>query len=178
MRVSAILVAAVAVLFLRVPLCAGQDVPDVGADDRVRITLEDDQQFTGTLMAQESRSLIVLVQGAGRQTFELGAIQRLELSHGMKREGNVWRGAGIGALIGAAGGGLFVLLSGVQSDAGGGANAAAAIAIGAGAGAIAGAIIGSGPEREDWREVPLESLQLGVGPVGNGKWGLVASFVF
>lgn len=173
--VERIVFAAWAALLLSVQPSLGQQDSTITQADRVRITLEDDQQVTGAVVAHEDNSLVILVSDSAQQTVAIDAIQRLELSQGLRREGNAWNGAAIGAVAGAVGGGLLAL---VGNNAGGGVNTVTAVAIGAGTGAIAGAIIGSGPKREQWAEVPLESLSLGYGPVGNGKWGLVASFVF
>jgi hypothetical protein len=173
------LVAVAAAVILQAALGQAQEARPVTVDDKVRLTLIDDQQFIGTVAGPPSQSLDILIPGTGRQAFELGTIQRLERSEGFYRDGNVWLGAGIGALAGGLGGLLIAgYAQGISEGGQSTVSTGAAIAIGAGTGAIAGAIIGSGPKREDWREVPLESLQLGVGPVGNGKWGLVASFVF
>jgi len=138
--VRSIVFGAWAALLLSVQPGLGQKCSTITLDDRVRITLEDDQQVTGAVVAQEERNLVILVSDSSQRT--------------------------------------VALLGNAQADAGGGINTATAIAIGAGVGAIAGAIIGSGPKREQWVEVPLESLSLGYGPVGNGKCGLVASFFF
>ena len=97
------------------------------------------------------------------EDFALTAIERLDVSDGFERTGNWKKGAAIGAGVGLLiGGSLALLAPGDDSPVAEETGRRIAITVLATAvGAGAGALIGTGPRKERWREIPLKSLGVG-----------------
>ena len=175
-RLLPLLVALTAAHLMAAVDCSSQATTSVEAGDRIRLVFVADSAVIGGVVKVDATEFILDVPETGRRSYELAAIEKLERSTGYYRDGNIWPGVGIGAAAGALAGLGVAGLSGVMKEGHESSyNVAVSISIGAGLGAIAGAIIGSGPKRERWEQVPLENLRVGFQPPWQGSWGMTAS---
>jgi hypothetical protein len=120
---------------------------------------------------------VLEVEGRAEQlALPFGPVQKLEVSLGQKTKAGQY--AGIGALVGGAMGvGVgFAACSGGACEADGDWTGAVAVVFGvggAGVGALLGAAIGSGTKVDDWAVVDLQSVRVGLTPLG--RRGLAVS---
>lgn len=110
----------------------------------------------------------------------IAGITKLEVSQG--RRSNRDRGALMGGLIGS-GAGLMLGITAAGFDYGGwwdpGAEVIPATMLaGAAWGAVVGLVVGSFSQRDDWQEVPLESLRVGIAAGSADRFEIGASLRF
>ena len=99
-------------------------------------------------------------------TFSASEVDKLEVSFGTAKAGNSWAtGLAIGAGVGIVSG--FVLCAGDRCDPGKEWAAAGVFGLAGGAlGVIVGLVVGSSSSAEQWGEVALSQLQVGIAPGG------------
>ena len=130
---------------------------DVAPGTRVRIN--GDQ--VGELVTWDDQRLVL-----DNATFSASEVDKLEVSLGTAKAGNAWvKGLAIGAGVGVVSG--FVLCAGDRCDSGKEWAAAGVLGLAGGAlGAIVGLVVGSSSSTEQWGEVALPQLQVGIVPGG------------
>jgi len=153
-----------------------QQGPRISRGDRVRVvtTTWGGRASTATVEAVRPDTLVLgRSRPGGRESVvvPLTSIERLEVSVGRKSN------AGKGALTGAIVGGSLGLILGIAAWAGsddgdflqvGPEAVPVSVAFFGGGGAILGTLIGALSHSDQWSPVPLEDLQLGLGPVQGG----------
>lgn len=195
------LVAVIAVLCFPCtsPALAGQDPPSVETGSRVRIELARDlviapaesippekpadtrrgKQVVGQIVEMDGDTLTIALHGRSiRLTVPRDAIARMDLSRGRRSAGErLFKGAGIGALVGGLGGALLGQTGDKDSFCRGSCGALVG-GIGFGAlGVLVGAAGGLASEGERWEQVPARAVQVSVKPVARGRGlGLAVSF--
>ncbi len=160
----------------------------VGPGERVRVTFctpdlscaGSSRISVGTLLAWKADSLVVESDG-DTLAVPLDMVTGLDVSLGQKSR--TLKGAGIGALVGAAAGlataAIACAIAGDCYDDGlTGLVYAYLGGLGAVAGALTGAIIGSTMEVDRWVDVPLDRLRVSFGPQRDGRFGLGLSVRF
>jgi hypothetical protein len=175
---------AVLVLTASVDLFAQQG-PPVAPGDRVRVTAPtiDPDMFVGTLVAMGADTCVLEVEGRAEQlALPLASVEKLEVSLGQKTKAGQYAGAY--ALAGlAAGLGVAAAVcrdEGCVTNAGNMAGyfTVALVAAGAGVGALVGAGIGSAIEVDDWAVVDLQSVRVGLTPLGRRGLAVSVSVAF
>jgi len=149
------------------PVVAGAQTPDstaLQAGDRVRFRASTmPTAAVGEVIDAEPDVLRIWIPDeADSIAVPRSAITRLERSVGMRR--NTVKGAGVGALVGAVSGVMFILIeAGTPCDDELCRGLATFFgAAGAGAGAIVGAGIGAAQKREHWEAIPIGRAAVGV----------------
>ncbi len=156
-----------------------QAVPSPG--DRIRIKQVDGTVLTGTL-ATLSTEAVQLSVGTDRADVPVERIDVLETSLGLHRNVGKYIGwtVGIGAIVGAAYGGINWEASNSSSSFSGlntvGMNIVAGFFAGALIGLPVGVIIGLGSDYEEqWNRVPIPRPRLTIRPVIGSRLGFGAS---
>jgi len=152
-----------------------QESPALEPGDRLRLSLVAEPEVIGTFVTADSDRLTLDIPDGGDRHIEVASIMRLERSLGVHRQADLWPAVGIGAAGGAMLGLIGAGLSSLQAEGADGPNTGVYLAIGAALGAAAGAIIGSGPEQEQWQELPLRMLRVGFDPRDGRGWIAAAS---
>ena len=152
--------------FVGVPVVAGAQTPGttVQAGDRVRVRASTmPAEAVGEVVdAQPDVLRIRVADKVESIDVPRSSITHLQRSLGMRR--NTGKGAGVGALIGAGAGVVFV----VAASGGGGCEgpcsgwALVFGAAGAGAGAILGTAIGAAQKTERWQPIPVGRAAVGI----------------
>ena len=148
------------------PVVAGAQTPGstLQAGDRVRVRASTmPTEAVGEVVDAQSDVLTIRVPDkAASIEVPRSAITHLQRSLGMRR--NTAKGAGVGALIGAAAGVVFVVAASGGESSEGGAGSWALIfgAAGAGAGAILGTAIGAAQKTERWQGIPVGRAAVGI----------------
>ena len=167
MRLSSLL--AMSLVVAPLTTIASQESPVLKRGDRVRVRAPSVSggPFIGTLVALETDSLVVQ-GGTSTRRLALASIAHLDISRG--RRSHTVMGAGIGFLVGAGVGTVWILSSyggGGDCDPVGPCIALACAFLGGG-GAVVGAVTGALIRTERWAEVPLGHLRLSLTP-GTGR---------
>ena len=135
---------------------------------------------TGVLTAMTAESIIFATgNGGNRLAVPLDSVTRLEVIQGRSR--HPWRGAGIGLLVGAAGGAVGTLIMCRNDgcwDYGTGFWVARLSASGAVVGAVMGGIVGTFIKTDRWEEVPLDRLRVSFAPQRDGRYKLGLRLTF
>lgn len=147
----------------------------------VRVRVKSSQVVTpiiGSYQGMRRDTVVVIEEGAGAQvwTFTSSAIDRLEVSAGMKggNRGPTTHWALIGAGVGAAAGWLAAVV--LENSSSSKYNDALSAVVGAGVGAGLGALYGYRVLAEHWTAVPIPR-RVGIAPTRGGlRVGLSASF--
>lgn len=192
MRCASLAIAGVLALPLVAPVAEAQS-PLLRPGARLRISspeLAMHDMIVGMVATSSDTLLVEHIQPAmsgGRvqqdtvvSAVSIASITKLEVSQGLRS--NRDRGARTGALIGA-GAGLLVGITAAGFDYGGwwdpGAEVIpATIVIGAAWGAVVGLVVGSLSQRDDWQEVPVASLRLGIAAGPADRFRIGASLRF
>jgi len=146
-----------------------QETAPVIPGDRIRITLPN-EKLVCTFVNYEANRLVVKAKNREEPfAISLASVQSLAVSRGRKSKGRKY------ALIGLGVGGVVGIFAG--ASVGSEPNQLVLLYIGlfAGAGAGVGYAIGGG---EQWEEVPLERIRVGILPHGDGGLMVSASFSF
>jgi len=174
--------ALLAAVILAVPCTSARAQSAQTLQPGTRVRVQSSQVVTpiiGSYQGMRRDTLVVIEDGAGAQvwTFTSAAVDRLEISAGMKGRNRkpTARWALIGAGIGGAAGWLTaVILENASSNQE--YNDVLSALIGAGAGAAFGAVYGSHKLEEHWTPVPMPP-RVGILPTRNGiRFSLSASF--
>lgn len=182
------------------PALADQDPPGVETGSRVRIELARDlviapgestphekpadtqrgKQVVGQIVKMDGDTLTITLEGRStRLTVPRDAIARMDLSRGRRSAGErLFRGAGLGVLVGGLGGALVGLASGGDDcpphsvDCIGFSTsdrmAIGGILLGT-LGSVVGAAVGLGSKGERWEQVPARGVQVTVKRVARGR---------
>jgi hypothetical protein len=170
--------ALIAALFILVP-CTAAIAQNLVPGTRVRVkSSQVVAPVMGSYQGMRRDTLVVIEDGAGAQvwTFTSSAIDRLEVSAGMKggNRGPTTRWALIGAGAGAAAGWLTAVI--LESSSSSKYNDVLSGAIGAGIGAGLGAAYGFRITEEHWSSVPVPR-RVGIVPTRSGvRVGFSAAF--
>jgi hypothetical protein len=170
--------AALAALLVAVP-CTAAHAQNLAPGTRVRVkSSQVVAPIVGSYQGMRRDTVVVIEDGAGAQvwTFTSSAIDRLEVSTGMKgrNRGPTTRWALIGAGAGAAAGWLTAAL--LESASSSQYNDVLSAAVGAGLGAGLGAAYGYRKVDEHWATVPVPR-RVGLVPTRTGvRLGFSASF--
>ncbi len=193
MRCVGLLIVGVLALPLIPPAVADAQSPLLRRGARLRISspeLAMDDMVVGMVATKPDTLLVEHVQptmSGGRvledtviSAVSISGITKLEVSQG--RRSNLDRGAWIGGLIGA-GAGMLVGITAAGFDYGGWWDPGAEVIpttmlVGGAWGAVVGLVVGSFSHRDDWQEVPLESLRVGVAAGPGDRLGIGASLRF
>ena len=175
------------VVFLLAPvadLAAQQDSP-VRPGSRIRIKAPSaiGHELMGTLVVLHADTLMLKVEGVSNPlSVSVASIAKLEVSRGRKSPlRGAWKGAGKGFLYGVGTGALIGAVGGAID----GENIAYSIYMGLFFGAFYGPPIGAVTgavhafaSPEQWKEVPLDRLRVGLVPQRRGGLVLLASLSF
>ena len=154
-----------------------QETSPVVPGDRVRVTVLKNK-IVGTVVTFEADTLVMNVKNRAEPTaVPLASVKRLEVGRG--KESNVRRNALIGLVVGAVSGAIGTCLGEEGGDVSTAPNNCIllSVLIGGGLGAGVGAALGA-VKVEQWEEVPLERIRVGVSPHGDGGLTFTASFTF
>jgi hypothetical protein len=164
-------------LFLLAPLAdlVAQESPHLSSGARVRVSVRQQGRQTGTLVAMKTDTLVLRAEGRNTpRTIPLSSVSRLDVSRGRASFGKgALKGAGIGLLVGVAYPTIEFIKGGRKDDF-----FPLALMFGSLGGTFLGALIGGSRPGEQWEQVSLERIRVGVAPQRNGGVRLAASFTF